>query len=154
MKISTLAITGTLSLFGLCALQGCSPTSETSAPGSTSALESAVVNRTGARGDGVAIAFRSNPDPPASGENTYEVVVTHPDGSPVTDATVEAVFSMPAMPAMNMPAMRSTTTLTHEDSGRYRGNGQLSMGGTWNVMVTATRGAEEIGRTTFSVIAR
>ena len=66
-------------------------------------------------------------------------------------ATVEAVFSMPAM---NMPAMRSTAALTHEGSGLYRGSGQLSMGGTWNVIVTASRGADEIGRTTFSVIAK
>ena len=98
--------------------------------------------------------FRSDPDPPASGENTFEVVVTEPDGSPVTDATVETVFSMPAMPSMNMPAMRTTSTLTHEGSGRYRGSGQLSMDGTWNVIVTASRGAEEIGRLNFSVIAR
>ena len=74
--------------------------------------------------------------------------------SPVTDAAVEVVFSMPAMPAMNMPAMRSTSALTHEGSGRYRGSGQLSMGGTWNVIVTASRGAEKIGRMNFSVNAK
>ena len=76
------------------------------------------------------------------------------DGSPVTDATVKTVFSMPAMPSMNMPAMRTTATLTHEGSGLYRGTGQLSMAGTSNVVVTATRGAEEIGRTNFSVSTR
>ena len=58
------------------------------------------------------------------------------------------------MPSMNMPAMRSASTLTHEGSWRYRGNGHLTMNGTWNVVVTASRGAEEIGRTAFSVIAR
>ncbi len=58
------------------------------------------------------------------------------------------------MPSMNMPAMRSTSTLTHEGSGHYRGTGQLSMEGTWNVIVTASREAEEIGRLNFSVIAR
>jgi len=146
---------GVLLLFGLYpTLQGCSPAGETAAPGTTTALESPVANQADAAGQGVAIAFRSEPSPPASGENTFEVVVTDPDGSPVTDATIEAVFSMPAMPSMNMPAMRSTAPLTHEGSGRYRGSGQLSMAGTWNVIVTASRGAEEIGRTNFSVIAK
>lgn len=72
----------------------------------------------------------------------------------VSDATVTTVFSMPAMPSMNMPAMRSETNLAHDAAGRYRGMGQLSMGGTWNVTVTVSRGAEEIGRKNFSVIAR
>ena len=105
-------------------------------------------------GQGVAIAFRSDPDPPASGDNAYDVTVTQPDGSPVTDATVMVVFSMPAMPAMNMPGMRSEASLAHEGSGRYRGTGQLEMGGTWNVLVTVSRGTEEIGRKNLSVIAK
>lgn len=105
-------------------------------------------------GQGVVIEFQSEPDPPASGDNTFEVVVTQPDGSPVTDATVEAVFSMPAMPSMNMPAMRSTAALPHQGSGRYRGTGQLSMGGTWNVIVTATRGGQEVGARRFSIVVK
>lgn len=105
-------------------------------------------------GQAVAIEFRSEPDPPTSGDNIVEVVVTQPDGSPVTDATVEAVFLMPAMPSMNMPAMRSTAALPHGGAGRYRGTGQLSMSGTWNVTVTVARGAEELGRRSFSVIAK
>jgi hypothetical protein len=72
----------------------------------------------------------------------------------VTDATVTTVFSMPAMPSMNMPAMRSTATLAHDAAGRYRGTGQLSMGGTWNVTVTVSRGPDELGRKTFSIIAK
>jgi hypothetical protein len=104
-------------------------------------------------GQGVVIEFQSEPDPPASGENSFEVVVTQ-GGAPVTDATVEAVFSMPAMPSMNMPAMRSTTALTHEGAGRYRGTGQLAMSGTWNVMVTASRGAQEVGRRNLSIVAK
>ena len=50
------------------------------------------------------------------------------------------------MPSMNMPAMRSAATRSHQGAGRYRGNGELSMGGTWTVNVTASRGAEEIAR--------
>jgi hypothetical protein len=108
---------------------------------------------TGSAGD-VAIDFRSEPDPPKSGDNTIEVTVRQADGTAITDAAVTAVFSMPAMPAMNMPAMRSETKLTHVDGGRYRGMGQLSMAGTWNVTVMATRDGEPIGRRSFSIVAK
>jgi nitrogen fixation protein FixH len=82
------------------------------------------------------------------------VTVRQPDGTAVTDAAVTAVFSMPAMPAMNMPAMRAEATLMHVEGGLYRGMGQLSMAGTWNVTVTATREGEPLGRRTFSVVAK
>ena len=103
---------------------------------------------------GVTIDFRSEPDPPKSGDNTIDVTVRQPDGSPITDAAVTAVFSMPAMPAMNMPAMRTEAKLSHVEGGRYQGMGQLSMSGTWNVTVTATRDGEPIGRRSFSIVAK
>jgi nitrogen fixation protein FixH len=133
---------------------GCSRGAEAPSGGTTPGALSTPASQPASHGQGVAIEFRSEPDPPASGENTFEVVVTQPDGSPVTDATVEVVFSMPAMPAMNMPAMRTTVALPPQGSGRYRGAGQLSMGGTWNVTVTVSRGAEELGRRNLSVIAK
>jgi hypothetical protein len=104
--------------------------------------------------EGVTIDFRSEPDPPTSGDNTIEVTVRQPDGTAITDAAVTAVFSMPAMPAMNMPAMRAEAKLTHVEGGRYQGMGQLSMAGTWNVTVTATRDGEPIGRRSFSIVAK
>ncbi len=104
--------------------------------------------------EGVAIDFRSEPDPPKSGDNAIEVTVKQPDGAPVTDAVVTAVFSMPAMPAMNMPAMRAEAKLAHVEGGLYRGMGQLAMAGTWNVTVTATRDGEPLGRRSFSVVAK
>ena len=104
--------------------------------------------------EGVTIEFSSEPDPPKSGDNAIEVTVRQPDGTAITDAAVTAVFSMPAMPAMNMPAMRAETKLTHVEGGRYRGMGQLSMAGTWNVTVTATRDGEPIGRRSFSIVAK
>jgi hypothetical protein len=107
-----------------------------------------------APGQEVSLVFQSRPDPPRSGDNAIEVTVKGADGAPVTDATVTTVFSMPAMPSMNMPAMRTTTTLTHDAAGRYRGTGQLSMAGTWNVIVTVLRGTKELGRKSFSIVAR
>jgi len=104
--------------------------------------------------EGVAIDFRSEPDPPKSGDNAIEVTVRQPDGTAITDAAVTAVFSMPAMPTMNMPAMRTETKLTHVEGGRYQGMGQLSMAGTWNVTVMATRDGEPIGRRSFSIVAK
>jgi hypothetical protein len=104
--------------------------------------------------DGVAIEFHSQPDPPKSGDNTIEVTVRLPDGTAITDAAVTAVFSMPAMPAMNMPAMRSEAKLSHVEGGLYRGMGLLSMAGTWNVTVTATRDGEPVGRRSFSIVAK
>jgi nitrogen fixation protein FixH len=104
--------------------------------------------------EGFALDFRSDPDPLRSGNNTIEVTLRQRDGAPVTDATVTAVFSMPAMPAMNMPAMRSEANLAHVDGGLYRGTGQLSMAGTWNVAVTATRQGEPVGRRNFSIVAK
>ena len=112
------------------------------------------VQSTNPGGQGVNIRFHSEPDPPQSGSNTIEVSVKQPDGVPVTDATVTAVFSMPAMPSMNMPAMRSDAPLTHVGDGNYRGTGELSMGGTWNVNVTVSRGTETLGTSRFSIVAK
>jgi hypothetical protein len=103
---------------------------------------------------GLVVEFTSSPDPLTAGRNEIAVSVRHPDGMPVEDAAVSATFSMPAMPSMNMPAMRSTADLTHESGGRYRGVGELSMNGTWNVTVTVSRGTEELARRTFSIVAR
>ena len=100
------------------------------------------------------VTFASEPDPPASGDNRFIVTVKRPDGTPVEGGSVKAVFSMPAMPSMNMPAMRSETALSPEGGGVYRGTGQLSMGGTWNVEVSVSSGSEDLGRARFSVVAK
>jgi YtkA-like protein len=99
------------------------------------------------------IAFTSNPDPPKNGDNAIEVTVTDRGGAPVTDATVEAEFMMPAMPSMNMPAMRSAVTLGHQSAGRYTGTGQLSMAGTWTTTISVSRGGQRVATRRFSVVA-
>ena len=131
-------------------ISGCSRGPDTSGTAGESSAAGSPATATGS----VTIDFRSDPDPPKSGDNTIEVTVRQPDGSAVTDAAVTAVFSMPAMPAMNMPAMRAEAKLTHVDGGLYRGMGQLTMAGTWNVTVTATRGGEPLGRRSFSLVAK
>ena len=156
MKTQRSLIAGAMCLCGLAlAVAGCTSGGDSAVPAATTESQApAAGGQPPSTGQGLSIAFRSDPDPPTSGDSAYEVTVTQPDGSPVTDATVNVVFSMPSMPSMNMPAMRSEAPLAHQGAGRYRGNGQLSMNGTWSVLVTVSRGAEDIGRRTFSVIAK
>ena len=87
------------------------------------------------------------------GENTFEVTVTQ-DGKPVTDATVTTECFMAAMPSMNMPEMRTKAELAHQGNGTYRGKGQVTMAGTWDVTVVAARGGQEIGRRKITVTAK
>jgi Cu(I)/Ag(I) efflux system membrane fusion protein/cobalt-zinc-cadmium efflux system membrane fusion protein len=125
-----------------------------SAPESESPLPEAAPADAGATATGnVEIVFRSEPDPPTTGENTFEVVVTGPEGMPITDAEVSARFYMAAMPAIKMPEMETTAALVHDGDGRYRGNGQVMMAGTWEVTVTATRDGQPIGSKTLEVVA-
>ena len=100
------------------------------------------------------ISFRSQPDPPRTGDNTFEVTVKDGQGRPVTDAAVTVSLFMPAMPSMGMPAMRSAATLSHTVGGVYRGAGQVGMAGRWEVTVSATRGGKEIGSKKITVTAR
>ena len=103
---------------------------------------------------GLNINLTTNPDPPKSGDNAIEVTVTDAKGAPVTDATVQTEFLMPAMPSMNMPAMRSSATLTHQGGGRYTGTGQLSMSGTWTTTITVTRGGQPLATKRLSINAK
>ena len=103
---------------------------------------------------GATITFASTPAPPKMGDNAFEVVVTDQAGQPVTDAEVSVEFHMAAMPSMNMPEMRNRVDLVHAEGGRYRGTGNVVMGGEWDVTVTARRGGEEIGRRTLEVTAQ
>ena len=61
---------------------------------------------------------------------------------------------MAAMPTMSMPEMHSLVPTAHVTNGVYRGKGNLVMGGSWEVTVTVTRGAERLARKKFSVVAR
>ncbi len=114
---------------------------------------SAVSAQPAADGKGVTISFKVDPDPPRAGDNKLEVSLMQA-GAPVTDATVTAAFYMPAMPSMSMPEMRSTFPLQAVGDGVYRGTGNLSMGGTWNVTVTASRTGEPLGNGKYTIIAK
>jgi Cu(I)/Ag(I) efflux system membrane fusion protein/cobalt-zinc-cadmium efflux system membrane fusion protein len=102
----------------------------------------------------VTIDFRSQPDPPKTGESTFEVAVKDPSGKPVTDGEVSVLQFMPAMPTMNMPAMRNEAKLMHAGGGIYRGPAQVMMAGRWDVTVTVTKGGHPIGRKQFAMVAK
>jgi RND family efflux transporter MFP subunit len=102
----------------------------------------------------VDITFRAQPDPPRTGENTFEVAVKDPSGQPISDAEVSVTFFMPAMPTMNMPAMRNSARLPSAGGGIYRGSGQVMMAGRWDVTVDVRRGGQRLGSRQFAVVAR
>ena len=104
--------------------------------------------------DGFVVTFGTEPAPPAKGENEVVVTVRRPDGTPVTEGRVTAVFSMPAMPSMNMPAMRTEAPLTHAGEGRYQGTSQLSMSGTWNVSIAVAEGTKTVVTRQTSIVAK
>jgi len=100
------------------------------------------------------ITFSSRPDPPRVGENNFEVSVKDGEGQPVSDASVEVVFFMPAMPSMGMPAMRNAATLADAGGGTYRGTGQVLMAGRWDVTVTVTRAGQRVASRKLAIVAR
>jgi Cu(I)/Ag(I) efflux system membrane fusion protein/cobalt-zinc-cadmium efflux system membrane fusion protein len=107
-----------------------------------------------AAGPRLDIGFQPQPNPPRTGENTLEVTVRDAKGQPVADADVTVTFFMPAMPTMNMPAMRNQAKLPPAGGGVYRGSGQVMMAGRWDVTVDVSRGGERLGSRQFAVVAR
>jgi len=100
------------------------------------------------------IAFRTVPDPPKTGDNQFEAIVRDAKGAPVNDAEVSVQFFMPAMPTMNMPAMRSETKLAPAGAGVYRAPGQVMMAGQWQATVTVARAGQRLGSKQIPVVAR
>jgi RND family efflux transporter MFP subunit len=91
------------------------------------------------------VTLRSEPTPAKGGsDGMFHVTVTGPDGKPVTDAEVQVMLLMPAMPAMGMGEMRSSVKLMWNGS-EYVGSGPIAMAGSWNVTVEARRGGQLLG---------
>ena len=108
------------------------------------ALQNYAAPAVSAQADGLDIRIAVAPDPPRAGDNAIEVRIRDQSGRPVTDLEVSMLCSMPAMPSMNMPAMRSEARLGHAGDGVYTGVAQLSMAGRWDVAVTAERGGSAV----------
>ena len=85
------------------------------------------------------VDIRMDKNPPVVGANQVEVAVKDKAGKAVTDAKVQVIASMPAMPGM--PAMENKAD-AKIDGGRYRAKIDLSMGGSWNMSVRITQGGK------------
>ncbi len=95
----------------------------------------------------------TEPDPPHKGPNTVRVKLTDSNGGPISGAEVSVTFSMPAMPAMGMAAMRTQVSLAEKGNGRYEGSGQLDGGGTWQVTMVAKKNGQIVASKQLSVNA-
>ncbi len=100
------------------------------------------------------IDYQGKPNPPHEGSNEVEVIVRQPDGAPLTDGAVSLVYSMAAMPSMNMPEMRNEFPLEHQKDGKYVGRTYFSMAGTWLVTVSVSRGGNPLEEKEFTVVAK
>jgi RND family efflux transporter MFP subunit len=95
----------------------------------------------------------TEPDPPRKGSNTFRVKLTDASGAAISGAEVSVTFSMPAMPAMGMAAMRMQAPLTEKGNGLYEGPGQLDSGGTWQVTILAKKNGQVVASKQLSVNA-
>jgi Cu(I)/Ag(I) efflux system membrane fusion protein/cobalt-zinc-cadmium efflux system membrane fusion protein len=92
----------------------------------------------------VNIEFSTSPSPPHKGQNTFFVKLRSPNGTPIAGARVTVALHMPAMPAMGMGAMNTTTTLSDHGNGTYEGSGTLETSGNWQVTITAEKNGQTI----------
>lgn len=86
----------------------------------------------------------TDPSPAQKGSNTIRVKLTDLTGNPITGAQVTVTFSMAAMPAMGMAAMKTVVNATDKGDGIYEGKGDLGSSGNWQVRVTAHKDGQTI----------
>lgn len=82
------------------------------------------------------VLVKIDKNPPVVGDNNVAVFVKDAAGKYITDARVKIEYSMPAMPGM--PAMNYKTD-TELKGNEYKAGMNLSMSGSWNVLVKITR---------------
>jgi RND family efflux transporter MFP subunit len=99
------------------------------------------------------VELTTDPAPPHKGSNTLRVKLTDASGGPISGAEVSVTFSMAAMPAMGMAAMRTQVSLAEKGNGLYEGAGQLDGGGTWQVTIVAKKSGQIVASKQLSVNA-
>ena len=95
----------------------------------------------------------SEPSPPTKGSNVFRIRLTDANGFPIAGAEVSVTFSMPAMPAMGMAAVRTPVVLSDKGNGVYEGSGVLESGGTWQTTILAKKNGQTIAIKQLSVSA-
>lgn len=99
------------------------------------------------------VDLTTDPSPAQKGSNMVRVKLTDPAGKPITGAQVTVTFFMEAMPAMNMPEMKTVIKGADKGRGMYEGKGELGSGGIWQVTVTAQHGGQTIATKKLAVKA-
>ena len=90
------------------------------------------------------IALTTDPSPAQKGANTVRVKLADQTGQPISGAEVTVTFFMPAMPSMNMEAMKTVIKGADMGGGMYEGKGDLGSPGMWQVTITAKQNGETI----------
>lgn len=89
-------------------------------------------------------------NPPVVGDNHMTIEVKDAKGNYVTGLKVVVDYSMPGMPGM--PPMNYKTDAA-ADGNEYKATMNLSMGGSWNIVVKITHG-EKTSKLKFSIDAQ
>ena len=93
----------------------------------------------------IKLSLRSDPETPRGNSTaTLHVTAVDSSGKPVTGLNVKVALIMPAMPAMGMGEMRSSTDLAWKGT-EYVGTIKVPMAGSWNVEVNASRNGQLLG---------
>jgi RND family efflux transporter MFP subunit len=100
------------------------------------------------------IDFTTSPTPPHKGSNVFHVKLLGSGSTAIDGAEVTVTFFMPAMPAMGMAAMNTTTKLSGKGHGLYEGTGVLGSGGSWQVTITALKESKTIASKQLRVSAQ
>ena len=103
---------------------------------------------------GIVFTVRTDPAPPRSGKNDFEIALKDAEGRPITDADVSLAFYMPPVPSMNMPEMRSAAQLISSGNGVYKGSGTVAMAGDWDLTITAARKGQTLGTKKMKLTAK
>ena len=90
------------------------------------------------------VELTTDPSPAQKGSNTIRVKLTDQAGKPIAGAQVTVTFFMPAMPEMNMAAMKTVIKGTDKGGGLYEGKGDLGSGGMWQVSITVQQDGQTI----------
>ncbi|HVA41133.1 MAG TPA: efflux RND transporter periplasmic adaptor subunit [Candidatus Binataceae bacterium] len=98
-----------------------------------------------------AIEIATDPSPPRKGDNRIRVTVRDAVGRPVTGAGVSIAMFMAAMPSMGMSSMKVTATAKETEAGVYAAQMTIPSGGSWQMTVTATKGATVLAHRQLSI---
>jgi len=96
------------------------------------------------------LAMEPGPSPPVTGTNTITITLQESDGTPIGDAAVSGELFMPVMESMG----KTVVVFRPEGSGRYVGEGALSMAGSWQITVTAKRAGQTLATRTFNLTTK